>query len=106
MPPESFRGDPYRVLDVAADATDATIKRRWRQLASEHHPDRAGDPTEAARLTERMARINATMRRPAGADHAAAAATRPPDPGPRARTGRRTWMGGRAARRDLGPSGR
>jgi curved DNA-binding protein CbpA len=60
VPTQSFRGDPYRVLDVPEDATDAAIKRRWRELASEHHPDRAaGDPTEAARLTARMARINA-----------------------------------------------
>lgn len=36
------------------------IKRRWRELAREHHPDRAaGDVDESARLTRRMARINA-----------------------------------------------
>ena len=57
---ETFRGDPYDVLDVGADATDATIKSRWRELAREHHPDRAGDDrVEAQRLTTRMARINA-----------------------------------------------
>ncbi len=60
MPDLPFRGDPYRVLDVAPDANDGTIKRRWRELAREHHPDRAaGDRDEAARLTSRMARINA-----------------------------------------------
>ena len=57
---ESFRGDPYRVLNVARDATSAAIKRRWRELAREHHPDRAaGDGAAAARLTGRMAQINA-----------------------------------------------
>jgi curved DNA-binding protein CbpA len=56
----SFRGDPYSVLDVRRDATADEIKRRWRELAREHHPDRAGaDSEERARLTTRMARINA-----------------------------------------------
>jgi curved DNA-binding protein CbpA len=60
MAGSSFRGDPYRVLDVPFDADDDTIKRRWRELAREHHPDRAaGDGPETARLTARMARINA-----------------------------------------------
>jgi len=60
MPVPRFHGDPYEVLGVRHDATIATIKRRWRELAREHHPDRAaGDPEEAARLTGRMARINA-----------------------------------------------
>ena len=60
MPDTRFRGDPYRTLELPHDATDAQIKRRWRELAREHHPDRAaGDGEEAARLTARMARINA-----------------------------------------------
>jgi curved DNA-binding protein CbpA len=60
MPEPTFRGDPYQVLDVPPDSTDAAIKRRWRELAVEHHPDRAGgDSVESARLTRRMARINA-----------------------------------------------
>src|SRR5688572_12234852 len=60
MPIPRFRGNPYQVLDVRADASSAAIKRRWRELAREHHPDRAAkDTEEAARLTARMARINA-----------------------------------------------
>lgn len=60
MPEPTFRGDPYRVLEVESDASNAHIKRRWRELAREHHPDRAaGDREVAARLTKRMARINA-----------------------------------------------
>lgn len=56
----TFRGDPYRVLDVRYDVTPGELKRRWRELAREHHPDRAGaDNEERARLTTRMARINA-----------------------------------------------
>jgi hypothetical protein len=60
MPEPAFRGDPYRVLDVQRGATSEDIKRRWRELAREHHPDSAGrDPDERARRTTRMARINA-----------------------------------------------
>src|SRR3954469_25601769 len=60
MPDERFRGDPYTELGLRHDATNTQIKRRWRELAREHHPDRAaGDREEAARLTTRMARINA-----------------------------------------------
>src|SRR5438067_932246 len=60
MPESRFRGNPYQLLDVRFDASSTTIKRRWRELAREHHPDRAaGDGEEAARLTTRMARINA-----------------------------------------------
>jgi curved DNA-binding protein CbpA len=60
MPDERFRGDPYTELGLGHDSTNPQIKRRWRELAREHHPDRAaGNREEAARLTTRMARINA-----------------------------------------------
>jgi curved DNA-binding protein CbpA len=74
MPEPTFRGDPYRILDVRRDATAEEIKRRWRDLAREHHPDRAagagrasgelaedpeGDQSTQQQLTTRMARINA-----------------------------------------------
>ena len=60
MSAPTFRGDPYRVLDVRHDASPEEIKQRWRELAREHHPDRAGaDSLERERLTTRMARINA-----------------------------------------------
>lgn len=60
MPDQRFRGDPYAALDIRHDASDTQIKRRWRELAREHHPDRAaGDADAAAALTARMARINA-----------------------------------------------
>jgi curved DNA-binding protein CbpA len=56
----TFRGDPYRVLDVRHDASSDEIKRRWREMAREHHPDRAAlVGEERERLTTRMARINA-----------------------------------------------
>jgi curved DNA-binding protein CbpA len=52
-------GDPYRVLDVRRDASPEALKRRWRDLAREHHPDKAGDGREREWLTMQMARINA-----------------------------------------------
>lgn len=56
----TFRGDPYRVLDVRHDASPTALKRRWRELAREHHPDRAGgNSVERERLTTQMAAINA-----------------------------------------------
>jgi curved DNA-binding protein CbpA len=56
----TFRGDPYHVLDLRHDATADDIKQRWRELAREHHPDRApADGEQRERQTTRMARINA-----------------------------------------------
>ena len=52
MPPEQ---DHYRVLGVARDASDAEIKRQYRKLMREAHPDaNAGDSA----ATRRAARIN------------------------------------------------
>lgn len=60
MSESAFRADPYAVLDVPRDARAEDIKRRWRELAREHHPDRAaGDAPAQQRLTAQMARINA-----------------------------------------------
>ncbi len=36
------RIDYYRVLGVSRQSTDAEIKRAYRKLAREHHPDRRG----------------------------------------------------------------
>lgn len=34
----------YEVLGVKKDATEAEIKKTFRKLALQHHPDRGGDP--------------------------------------------------------------
>jgi len=55
-------GDPYLLLGLVPEASDAEIKRVYRNLVSEHHPDRLmakGVPEELVEVaTARMAAIN------------------------------------------------
>jgi DnaJ like chaperone protein len=57
--------DPYTVLGIARDADDRTIKRAYRKLISEHHPDRLGDLPEdmRKRAESRASEINAAYER-------------------------------------------
>lgn len=48
--------DPYQTLNVLRDADDVTIKKAYRKLAKEYHPDRNADKPEAA---ERFAAVTA-----------------------------------------------
>jgi DnaJ like chaperone protein len=61
MGPEA--GDPYAVLGVAHDASDADLRAAWRAMLSEAHPDRArsrGLPAEFVEVAEaKAAAINA-----------------------------------------------
>jgi DnaJ like chaperone protein len=58
--------DPYMVLGLAPSASRDEVKRVYRMLVAEHHPDRLiakGVPEELIRLaTERMAAINQAYR--------------------------------------------
>lgn len=58
-----LEGDPYRVLGVSPNDDFATIRKRYRALASEHHPDRLharGVPVEFHTVAhQRMAKFNA-----------------------------------------------
>jgi curved DNA-binding protein CbpA len=44
--------DPHTVLGVSPDADAATVKRAFRALVREHHPDRSRDPGAEARFRE------------------------------------------------------
>ncbi len=54
--------DPYEILGISPDVDDDTLRRHWRDLIRELHPDRMisrGVPEEALRLAEeRLASVN------------------------------------------------
>lgn len=57
--------DPYAVLGIASSANESEIKRAYRKLMSQHHPDKLGDvPDEVKRRSEaRSIEINAAYER-------------------------------------------
>jgi DnaJ like chaperone protein len=54
--------DPYMILGLEHDASDDDVKRAYRKLVAEHHPDRAmarGLPEEMVKIaTDKLAKIN------------------------------------------------
>ncbi|MEV8520550.1 co-chaperone DjlA [Dyella marensis] len=57
--------DPYTVLGIGRDVDDRAVKRAYRKLISEHHPDRLGDLPEdmRKRAEARASEINAAYER-------------------------------------------
>ncbi len=52
--------DPYAILGLTSDASEREIKRAYRKLISQHHPDKLGDVPDALkqRAEERARDIN------------------------------------------------
>ncbi len=44
--------DHYNTLGVPRDADHDTIKKAYRKLAMQHHPDKGGDPSEFQKISE------------------------------------------------------
>ena len=64
--------DLYKILGVAEDADDDTIKKAYRKLAKENHPDATGGDK---RKTERFKEINEAYGGPGRQAEAAASTT-------------------------------
>ena len=44
--------DPYQTLNVPRGASDAEIKKAFRNLAAQHHPDKGGDEEQFKKINE------------------------------------------------------
>lgn len=55
--------DYYNTLGVPRDADQDTIKRAYRKLAMQHHPDKGGDPNEFQKISEAYETLSDTDKR-------------------------------------------
>ncbi|GAA3744092.1 hypothetical protein GCM10022239_19510 [Leifsonia bigeumensis] len=99
MPDSPASPTPYEILGVAADASHAELRKAYRRLLRETHPDTGGDPARFnavqdawARIGEPASRVRWDRGRPSGDDHGPDAAGGPSrrsaanNSSPRART--------------------
>jgi curved DNA-binding protein len=55
--------DYYQILGVQKDATDDQIKKAYRKLASQHHPDKGGDTAKFQEIQEAYATLSDPQKR-------------------------------------------
>lgn len=55
--------DYYNILGVPRDADQDTIKKAYRKLAMQHHPDKGGDPAEFQKISEAYDTLSDTDKR-------------------------------------------
>lgn len=55
--------DYYNILGVPRDADQDTIKKAFRKLAMQHHPDKGGDPAEFQKINEAYNTLSDTDKR-------------------------------------------
>lgn len=61
----SFMNNPYQTLGVERNASTDEIKRAYRRLASQHHPDKGGDKTKFQEIQGAYDTLNDPQRRAA-----------------------------------------
>lgn len=57
------RNDPYQVLGISRDASEAEIRAAYHRLAQLHHPDHNGGSVESSRRFEQVQEAYAEIRR-------------------------------------------
>ncbi len=77
--------DPYRTLGVRAGVSDAELRRAYRRLVQQHHPDHNGGSAESARRFEEIQDAYARIKRLRGAQPRAQTTQPKSDPGVEAR---------------------
>ncbi|KAG8465859.1 hypothetical protein KFE25_005429 [Diacronema lutheri] len=65
MPGAAAGGDTeyYETLGVGRDATDAQLKKAYRKLALEHHPDKGGSPDKFKQIAEAFSTLSDPQKR-------------------------------------------
>ncbi len=77
--------DPYRTLGVRAGVSDEELRRTYRRLVQQHHPDHNGGSAESARRFEEIQEAYAQIKRVRGERPRGPTAQPKADPGVEAR---------------------